>query len=204
MRVACAGIGTEIGKTYASAALCECLKLDYFKIVQAGLPKDAQLIKKLSPNVKIYEDGITLQTPASPHYARKLENKSYVLQDIILPSSQNLLCECAGGLYSPIDNEHCMIDFLSFHKLGVFLVANEYLGSINHTLLSLEALKQKNIKIFALIFRGVDEGVAQSSADFITNYFDVKSLWLPSYDDKTKASIFLDFKKNLSKINFKE
>lgn len=197
MQIALCGIGTEIGKTYASAAICELANLAYFKIIQAGLPQDKDLVASLCPKVRIYENGYTLQTPASPHLGLQLEKKSFHMKDILIPADENLLLECAGGLYSPIDNTNCMMDFLSLHKLPVLLVANEYLGSINHTILSLKELENRGLEVKALIFRGKDEGVFTSSADFISRYTRLTPIWLPFYDNTNQEEIFNKFKKDI-------
>lgn len=197
MRVVCAGIGTEIGKTYASAMLCKSLNLAYFKIVQAGEPTDSDLVKSLFQSIHVYKDGIRLKTPASPHLAKTLEKREYKLEDILIPDDENLLLECAGGLYSPLDDDKCMIDFIAYHKLSTFLVASEYLGSINHTILSIEALRRKDIPIKGLILRGEDKGVFASTADFISRYCKINPIWLPFFDQNNKEEVLASFKKEL-------
>ncbi|WP_104696805.1 MULTISPECIES: dethiobiotin synthase [unclassified Helicobacter] len=196
MQICVAGCHTNVGKTYTSAMLCSVLKYDYFKIIQAGLPKDSEVIKKFSPNTSIYPEGILLQTPASPHIGMKVENISYDGLKISLPPSKNLIIETAGGLYTPIDSKNCMIDFIQEHKLQTILVGSHYLGSINHILLSINALKNKNIKILSLIISG---DIDEEMDDFIKKQVDIKIIHLPFYNEANLNEIKNSFKEALKK-----
>ncbi|MBZ7927887.1 dethiobiotin synthase [Campylobacter sp. LH-2024] len=169
MQIYISGIHTDVGKTYLSARICKELGFDYFKLIQAGTPKDSDIIAQFSPKTKIFKEGIFLQTPVSPHKARTLEGLNYKAFDIALPQSDKLIIELAGGLFSPIDDEKTMIDFMQKFKRPTILVAKDYLGSINHTLLSIEALKQKDIPILALVLKSEDH----FSKDFISKYTQI-------------------------------
>lgn len=154
MQIYASGIHTDVGKTHFSAAFCANFNYDYFKLIQAGTPTDSEFIAKFSPKTKIFKEGIFLQTPASPHLGKIKEKLDYKALDIILPKSENLLIELAGGLFSPMDENYTMIDFVNIFKHPTILVAKYYLGSINHILLSIEALKQRNINLLALVMMG--------------------------------------------------
>lgn len=169
MKIYISGIDTNIGKTYLSARICKELGFDYFKLIQAGTPKDSDEVAKFSPKTKIFKEGVFLQTPASPHKGKILEKLNYKALDIVLPQSDKLIIELAGGLFSPIDENHTMIDYMSKFNHPTILVAKDYLGSINHTLLSIEALKQRGIKILALVLRSTDN----FSKGFINNYTQI-------------------------------
>lgn len=195
MRVVCAGIGTEIGKSYASIALCAALKLEYFKIIQAGLPQDKDLLASFG--IKTHENGFFVKAPLSPHLALEKEGLSLDFKSIKIPATNELLLECAGGLYSPLNHSHTMIDFIAFHKLPVFLVINEYLGSINHSLLSIKCLQDRAIPIKSLIFRGKEEGINKSSADFIKKYSKIKGVFLDYFDKDSFASVVCKLKLDL-------
>lgn len=171
MQIFIAGSHTDIGKTTISAALCYGFNFAYFKLVQAGVLHDCENIKALSPQTKIYPNGISLQTPASPHIAMQKEKISYKGLEIALPESKHLLIESAGGLFTPLDATHCMIDFLSAKKLPCLLVGGYYLGGINHILLSIEALKMRGITILGLIISKT-QNVAMDA--FIQKYTGVK------------------------------
>lgn len=166
--ISVSAISTEIGKTCICAMLCKAFGYDYFKVIQAGEMADSKKVKSLSPNTKIYKEGVFLKTPASPHLGKKIEKLDYDGLKIPLPSEDNLLVEIAGGLYSPMDEKNFMIDYLAFNDLPTFLVINYYLGSINHTILSIEALKNKNIEILGIIS---SNSFDKESDEFLKNHF---------------------------------
>ena len=179
MQVFIAGSHTDVGKTSVSAALCYAFNLEYFKLVQAGIPTDNATIKNLSPNTKIHQSGITLQTPASPHIAMLKENIHYNALEIPLPQAQNLLVESAGGLFTPLDLESCMMDYLEKSKLPCVLVGRYYLGGINHILLSIEALKTRRIPLLGLI---ISKERNPQMDTFIQAYAQVKIAHLDSFN----------------------
>ncbi len=179
MKIYTSAIHTDAGKTHFSTAFCANLRYDYFKLIQAGTPTDSEFVAKLSPKTKIYQSAISLQTPVSPHLAKKLENKKYNALNLSLPQSKNLIIELAGGLFTPIDERHTMIDFMSEFKFPTFLVAKYYLGSINHILLSIEALKQRNIKLLALVMMGEKEPLQD---EFVQDYAKIPLINLPFFD----------------------
>lgn len=153
------GIGTEIGKTVISAIIAEALQADYWKPVQAGDldNSDTMKVQRLISNAKskFHLERYRLNHPMSPHAAADLDKVEIKLTDFELPKTENtLLLEGAGGLYVPLNHEDCMIDLIQYLKIPVILVSQNYLGSINHTLLSINALKNKNIPIHSVIFNG--------------------------------------------------
>lgn len=195
MQLYVSGVHTDVGKTYFSAAFCANLDYDYFKLVQAGTPTDSEFIANFSPKTQIFKEGVFLQTPASAHIGKIKEKLNYTALDIVLPKSKNLLIELAGGLFSPIDEKYTMIDFMALNKRASILVAKYYLGSINHILLSIEALKQKNIELLALIMMG-KKNILQD--DFIKNYAKIPIINLDFFD---KNSILnQDFKEQIKTI----
>lgn len=151
------GIDTDSGKTLAAAILCEALHADYWKPIQSGTPRDTDTVKALISNSKsvFHPEHYLLQTPASPHMAARLENRTLQLSDIQLPATQNhLIIEGAGGCLVPVNQQEFVIDIAVQFNLPVVLVADLYLGSINHTLLTANLLKQKNILVKGIIFNG--------------------------------------------------
>ncbi len=159
MNIIIAGIHTGIGKTICSAIICQKLGYDYWKPVQAGdLDNSDSIFVKNNVNnplCKIHKERYKLLTPVSPHYAADLENIHIKKEDFKLPETDNnLLVETAGGLMSPLAEGFLIIDLVEKLKLPVVLVSNNYLGSINHTLLSVSALKQRNIHILGIVFSG--------------------------------------------------
>jgi dethiobiotin synthetase len=160
------GIGTDVGKTIASAILVEALQADYWKPIQAGdlEHSDSSKIKSQISNSKsqVFLNSYKLTTPASPHYAAQLDGITIDLSQIKEPNTSNhLVIEGAGGLLVPLNDTACIIDLIQ-KDYEVILVSRHYLGSINHTLLSLEVLKSRNIPCAGIIFSG-DENPATES-----------------------------------------
>ncbi|MCX6184055.1 MAG: dethiobiotin synthase [Flavobacterium sp.] len=196
------GIGTDVGKTIASAILTEALQADYWKPIQAGdlEHSDSIKIKSQISNSKshIFENSYQLNTPASPHYAAELDGITIDLKQIKEPKTSNhLVIEGAGGLLVPLNDTDCIIDLIQ-NDYEVILVSRHYLGSINHTLLSLEALKSRNIPCAGIIFSG-DENpatesiiLAKSGVKFLGRienepYFDANVI--AYYADKFKEAL---------------
>lgn len=151
------GIDTDSGKTFVSAILCEALKADYWKPIQAGLPRDADTVKQLvtNPELKIFPEAFLLKTPASPHAAAKIDGVSISVSDLIIPDTEkDLIIEGAGGCLVPINDDDFVIDMAGRFHAEVVVVADLYLGSINHTLLTVEALQKRDITVKGIIFNG--------------------------------------------------
>ena len=152
------GIGTEVGKTIISAILVEALQADYWKPIQAGLEDvtDRQNVTQLAPSHgTVFKEAYRLNTPMSPDAAAARENVKIELEKIVLPDTKNhLIVEGAGGLLVPLNEHKTILDLIQKLELSVVLVSRHYLGSINHTLLSIEALKARNIPIELLVFVG--------------------------------------------------
>ena len=150
-------IGTDSGKTLVSAILCEALEADYWKPVQAGLPRDTDTVRTLITNERtsFHPEQYLLKQPASPHAAAQTEGIKIQLNSFRLPGNNNtLIIEGAGGCLVPLNDEHFIIDLVKPLQAEVILVSNIYLGSINHTLLTVEALKKRNLRVKGLIFNG--------------------------------------------------
>ncbi|MCC5922027.1 MAG: dethiobiotin synthase [Cyclobacteriaceae bacterium] len=150
-------IGTDSGKTFVSALLCEALGWDYWKPIQAGAPTDTSFIKQKvrRKDINIHPEQYILKMPASPHAAAADESIEISWQKLPIINTPNpLLIEGAGGLMVPINDRQTMIDFPLMHNLPVILVSNHYLGSINHTLLSIEALKSRGLNLRLLVLNG--------------------------------------------------
>lgn len=146
-----AGIHTDAGKTHFCALFCQAFGYHYFKIIQAGSPQDRDFIAQFLPESTILPNGITLETAASPHIAKHIEQREYMGLDIPLPSEPNLLIELAGGLFSPLDEQVCMIEYMQHFPRACILVGRDYVGSINHLLLSAQALHTSKIKLLCVV-----------------------------------------------------
>jgi len=154
------GIGTDVGKTIVSAILCEWLHANYWKPVQSGDPNggDSKTLKKLvsHSSFEIFKETYRFDAPLSPHAAAQLEGKEIELDSIIPPESKNpIIIEGAGGLLVPLNYQNETICDLIMHlKTQAIVVVKEYLGNINHTLLTIAHLREHKIKIAGLVFVG--------------------------------------------------
>jgi dethiobiotin synthetase len=192
MNYCIAGIHTGIGKTVCSAVICQALGYDYWKPVQAGDldHSDSLFIQDhvKNPLCKIHPERYKLVLAASPHYASEKEDIHIKKEDFTLPATQNdLIIETAGGLMSPLSSDLLNIDLIDYFKLPVILVSNNYLGSINHTLLSYNLLKQRKVDIAGLVFVGEH---TPSSEKFILDYSKLPLLFsIPFFKDFNQNSI---------------
>lgn len=153
------GIGTNVGKTLVSAILVEALKADYWKPVQSGTTEgmDSETVRSLISNHQtvIHPEAYLLKEPLSPHFAAKLEGVEIELSKVIRPETSNtLIIEGAGGLLVPLNAHDAVIDLAGQFDAEVILVISDYLGCINHALLSLHYLQSHQDKIHSLVFNG--------------------------------------------------
>lgn len=160
------GIGTDVGKTVVSAIVAEALEADYWKPVQAGELEhtDADRVKGWISNKisKIHPCSYALKTPMSPHAAAALEGIAIDPAKIKPPRTKNnLVIEGAGGLLVPINDTETMLDLVQ-KDYRVIVVSRHYLGSINHTLLTLNELRRRRIGVTGIIFNG-DEHLSTES-----------------------------------------
>ncbi|MBA6157111.1 dethiobiotin synthase [Tenacibaculum sp. S7007] len=151
------GISTEVGKTVAAAIVTEALEADYWKPVQAGELDncDTQKVKKLISNTKsvFHSNSYALKTPMSPHAAAEIDNVTIDINNIKEPSTNNnLVIEGAGGLLVPLNDSETILDLIK-PNYKVIVVSRHYLGSINHTLLTVNLLKEKGFDV-SIIFSG--------------------------------------------------
>lgn len=169
------GIDTDAGKSVVCSLLVESLQADYWKPIQAGTPTDSDFIQKMtSANIKIHEEGIFLKYPMSPHASAEKENRIIKIDQLQLPITQTtLIIEGAGGIMVPISESELVIDIAFKMDLEVILVSKNYLGSINHTLLSIAYLKQNDFKVAGIIFNGQH---TPSSENYILKYSGLKCI----------------------------
>ncbi|SHL42187.1 dethiobiotin synthase [Flavobacterium xanthum] len=166
MKLFITGIGTDVGKTIASSIITEALEADYWKPIQAGDldNSDSHKVKSFLSNTKtvIHPNSYALNTPASPHFAAEIDKITIDLKKIIEPETANhLVIEGAGGVFVPLNSNDCVIDLIQ-PDYKVVVVSRHYLGSINHTLLTIEALQNRKIAVAGIVFSG-DENKATES-----------------------------------------
>ena len=147
-------IDTDSGKTLVSAIFCEALKYDYWKPIQAGSPKDSDTIRSLTENITIHPEAYFLNTPASPHASAKIDGIEIDLKSVNAPKNSRLVIEGAGGCLVPLNDSEFVIDLVPKANAEIILVADLYLGSINHTLLTIELLKARKYPVKGIVFNG--------------------------------------------------
>jgi len=173
------GIGTDVGKTVVSAVLCEQLKADYWKPVQAGDLEftDSDRVKSLVSNrtTQIHPEAFRLKLAASPHQSAEEEGVTIYAGDFKRPKTDNqLLIEGAGGLFVPLSSSFMMIDLIKQLDAEAILVARNYLGCINHTLLSMYALHQNDISLKHLVLNGT---FPKATMDLILKHLPTGATW---------------------------
>jgi dethiobiotin synthetase len=172
-RIFVTGIGTGVGKTLVSAIITEYLQADYWKPIQSGDldNTDTMTVRRLISNSEsvLHEERFRLTQPLSPHASAEIDGIEMKLKDFTTPESakQYLVIEGAGGLMVPINNTTTIADLIKFLDASVILVSKNYLGSINHTLLTIQELERREIPITGLVFNG--ECLPQTE-NFIINY----------------------------------
>ncbi len=152
-------IGTDSGKTLVSAILTEALQADYWKPIQSGkIDRDFETVKRLINNghTICHKEYYLLTEPISPHAAAKKDGIEININSMNVPDTNgnHLIIEGAGGIMVPLNGKDFVIDMALKFNTEVILVSNHYLGSINHTLLTIQELKRRNIKVKGIIFNG--------------------------------------------------
>ena len=149
------GTDTGIGKSLVCLALCLKFSADYWKPVQTGMDKDSDFIKKFIPASRVHPSCYELKAPLSPNQSAKKEQKKISLDKIQTPkSSAPLIVEGIGGVYVPFNDKHNVMDLILKLGFPVLLVARSGLGTLNHTLLTLFALRQRGIEPLGLVLSG--------------------------------------------------
>ena len=157
MRIFVTSIDTNVGKTVCSSILCAGLGYDYWKPVQCGDLdfSDSMKVKSYSPLTKVHAESFQLNAPMSPHEAAKLENMDISINDFKLPKSEEIIIEGAGGVMVPLNYKGNMIvELASMFKAKVIIVFKNYLGSINHTFLTIDKVKSVGLDILGLLVVG--------------------------------------------------
>jgi dethiobiotin synthetase len=166
MKIFVTGISTDVGKTIASSIIVESLEADYWKPIQAGDldNSDSHKIKSKISNLqsKIFENSYKLNTPASPHLAAEIDGIKIDLKQIKEPETKNhLVIEGAGGIFVPLNDKDLIIDLIQ-PDYKITVVSRHYLGSINHTLLTIEAIRNHGFEVAGIIFSGSENKATES------------------------------------------
>ena len=202
MKLFITGIGTDVGKTIASAIVTEALEADYWKPIQAGdlEHSDTHKVKAYCANqkTKFHANAYALNTPASPHWSAALDRITIDINKISEPTTTNhLVIEGAGGVLVPLNETDCVIDLIK-SEYKVIVVSRHYLGSINHTLLTVEALKSRNLTVAGIIFSGTEN---KATEEIILHKTQVQCIGRiddePYFDTNVIADYADKFKENL-------
>lgn len=190
------GIGTNVGKTIVAAILTEALEADYWKPIQAGdlHNSDTLQVKNLISNSKtvFHPETYRLNEPMSPHAASKIDNITIDINQIKIPKTDNnLIIEGAGGLMVPLNDKDLIIDLIKHLDIEVILVSQNYLGSINHTILSIDVLVSRNIPIKGIIFNGLENKETES---FILKYSKLPVIGRIEQHDEINKKVVLSYK----------
>ena len=153
------GTDTDIGKTLISSFFVKGLNSFYWKPIQSGIESqtDSQTVEKLAQvsKEKIIKEAYVFTKPLSPHWAAEIDQKTINFDMLKLPKVEgSFIVETAGGLMVPLTRNFLQIDQIKQWNLPVILVCKSSLGTLNHTLLSIEALKRRNIAILGLVING--------------------------------------------------
>ena len=205
MKLFITGIGTDVGKTIASSILVEALEADYWKPIQAGDldNSDTNKVEKYVSNTTtiFHKSAYALQTPASPHFAAEIDGITIDLNEIKQPKTKNhLVVEGAGGVLVPLNNKDCVIDIIQ-PDYKVIVVSRHYLGSINHTLMTIEILKSRKLNVAGIIFSGDENKATESIILEKTKVPMIGRIDNEPYFDQNVIKYYADlFRENLQKI----
>lgn len=185
------GIGTEVGKTVVSAVLCEALKANYWKPVQAGdlHALDSDFVQAYTSETEVLPANVLLNHPMSPHESARLDGIELSEEHFELPRfSKSTIIEGAGGVMVPLNDEGlCYIDLFQLWEIPVYVVTKHYLGSINHTLLTLNALMSREIPIAGLIVNGPRNEASERI--YQSHFSDLQITYIPDLADFSVESI---------------
>ena len=199
------GIGTEVGKTVVSAIVTQAMQADYWKPIQAGDldNSDTHKVKRLVDNDESYfhQNAYSLKTPMSPHAAAKIDELEISLDKITRPvTKKDLVIEGAGGLLVPMNEKNTILDLINKEDV-IILCSRHYLGSINHTLLSIEALKGRGFKKIGIIFSGPETPSTESIIETIGKVTIIGRVDEEPYFDRMVINEYAEkFREKLCKI----
>lgn len=180
MKLFVTGTDTDVGKTYISAMLVKSLGARYWKPIQCGTPLDRDCM----PQHCSFEETYAFEAPISPHAAAEKEHVKIQLSSFVMPKADHLIVEGAGGALVPLNEQEFLIDLIRYLDLPALVVAKNRVGAINHTLLTIRALKEASIPIVGVVLNGGENAVNKEAVE---RYGKVKVLAEVPYD---MASIY--------------
>ena len=150
------GTDTGVGKSYVAALLTVGLEAAYWKPVQSGADTDADWVRRVTglPAERVLPETYRLRAPLSPHEAARREGVQIEMSRFVLPVQKRLIVEGVGGVMVPLDDRHLMVDLMVALGLPVLVVARSELGTINHTLLTLDQLRRRGCPLLGVVVNG--------------------------------------------------
>ena len=202
MKIFITGISTDVGKTVSAAIITEALEADYWKPIQAGDldHSDSDRVQALLSNPKsiIHKGSYAFKTAASPHLAAEIDGIIIDIANVKAPKTKNhLVIEGAGGILVPLNDQHTIADLIQ-PDYKVIVVSRHYLGSISHTLLTIETLQHRNIAVAGIIFSGEPNTASETIILKKTGLSLIGSIAQEPYFDKNVIREYADlFRDNL-------
>lgn len=198
------GTDTNVGKTMVSAILTSVMKAHYWKPIQSGLTDDVseqEKIKQLTniDNTYLLASRYSLKASLSPDQAAELEHITIDFDQCAKPVINNhLIIEGAGGVYVPLNKDYCILDLIERYQMPVIIVARGTLGTINHTLLTIQALRQKKLPIHGVVFSGE---LNKESQKTIEHWGNVKTLFhVPHFESVNRMTVMKWISENASQV----
>lgn len=194
------GTDTEVGKTFTCAVLTAALNACYWKPINSG-ESDRDFIQQLTglSDEHFSPTNYLLKAPLAPDQSAKLENITIDLNNCVMPNThKKLLVEGAGGVYAPLTENECVMDLIKKLDLPVVIVSRAKIGTINHTLLTIEALRRRNIDIYGVIFNG---DINPESKAAIERWGNVRTLFqIPFFENLTQTQFLAWIEQNKNRI----
>ena len=194
------GTDTGIGKTIFSAALAQATGAPYWKPIQSGLEEetDSEVVARLA-RVPVTAEAYRLVTPASPHLAAEIDGVNIDVETLVPPPG-NLVVEGAGGALVPVTRTTLYADLFAKWQIPVIVCARTALGTINHSLLTIEALRARGVPIHGLAFLG---DAVPDSEQIIADISGIRRLGrLPLIDPLTSEALAAAFSANFDVADF--
>lgn len=189
MHIFVTGTDTNVGKTLVSSWLCLHTNYDYFKPIQTGNQEgtDSKFITQYT-SAFVHPETYSYKAPLSPHVSAELEGETIDIARIQKPANPNVIIEGAGGVLVPINKSVLMIDLIAQMNIPTLIVSRSTLGTINHTLLTIEALKNRNIPILGIVMNGINH---PESVEAIAFYGKIPILiTLPFLTEVSQAELY--------------
>ncbi len=199
------GISTDVGKTVAAAIITQSLTADYWKPIQAGDldNSDTHKVKRYCNNdISHYHDNaFALKTPMSPHAAAVIDGVEISIEKMKRPKTKNhLVIEGAGGLLVPLNDTETIIDLI-VPTDKIIVVSRHYLGSINHTLMTIELLRSKHLEVAGIIFSGAEHQSTEAIIEKMTGVHIIGRIDEEPYFDENVIGEYADrFRKRLEDL----